>query len=188
MVPVRNSEEVWNMQKLVRRCLALFLAALFVVTCSIPVFAANTNTAVQLGVTYQQTDARGMLQLVNDFRASDQAWYWNEDDQTKTDLSGKLQPFTYDYKLEQVAMQRAAESSSITATPGPTTPAAILHIRSRVSATPAQRKTSPSVTQPPRQSLKPGERMPRCTKVRATAAICSPTIGASALPMWSMRV
>ena len=97
------------MQKLVRRCLALFLAALFAVTCSIPVFAANTNTAVQLDVTYQQTDARGMLQLVNDFRASDQAWYWNEDDQTKTDLSGKLQPFTYDYKLEQVAMQRAAE-------------------------------------------------------------------------------
>ena len=97
------------MQKLVRRCLALFLTAVFVLTCSIPGFAASTNTTVQLGVTYQQTDAREMLTMVNDFRASDQAWYWNEDDTTKTDLSGQLQGFTYDYKLEQVAMQRAAE-------------------------------------------------------------------------------
>ena len=97
------------MKKLIRRCLALAMSAVFVLTCTAPVFAAGTDINVQLDVTYSQTDAREMLTLVNDFRASDQAWYWDEDDTTKTDLTGQLEGLTYDYNLERVAMQRAAE-------------------------------------------------------------------------------
>ena len=63
------------MKKLIRRCLALAMSAVFVLTCTAPVFAAGSDINVQLDVTYSQTDAREMLTLVNDFRASDQAWY-----------------------------------------------------------------------------------------------------------------
>ncbi|HIT24860.1 MAG TPA: hypothetical protein IAC27_02275 [Candidatus Enterenecus avicola] len=97
------------MKKLIRRCLALAMSAVFVLTCTAPVFAAGTDINVQLDVTYSQTDAREMLTLVNNFRTGNQAWYWNEDNSTKTDQSGKLQGLTYDYNLERVAMQRAAE-------------------------------------------------------------------------------
>ena len=97
------------MKKLIRRCLALALSAVFVLTCAAPVSAAGTDINVQLDVTYSQTDARDMLTMINDFRASDDAWYWNQDNSAKTDVSGKLQDFIYDYNLEQVAMQRAAE-------------------------------------------------------------------------------
>ena len=97
------------MKKLIRRCLALALSAVFVLTCAAPVSAAGTDINVQLDVTYSQTDARDMLTLINDFRASDDAWYWNQDNSAKTDVSGKLKDFVYDYNLEQIAMQRAAE-------------------------------------------------------------------------------
>ena len=97
------------MKKLIRRCLALALSAVFVLTCAAPVSAAGTDIDIQLDVTYSQTDARDMLTLINDFRASDQAWYWNQDNSTKTDVSGQLQDFVYDYNLEKIAMQRAAE-------------------------------------------------------------------------------
>ena len=81
------------MKKLIRRCLALALSAVFVLTCAAPVSAAGTDIDIQLDVTYSQTDARDMLTLINDFRASDQAWYWNKDNSTKTDVSGQLQDF-----------------------------------------------------------------------------------------------
>ena len=99
------------MKKLIRRCLALALSAVFVLTCAAPVSAAGTDINVQLDVTYSQTDARDMLTLINDFRASDDAWYWNQDNSAKTDVSGKLQDFVYDYNLEKIAMQRAAETA-----------------------------------------------------------------------------
>ncbi len=60
-------------------------------------------------VTYQQTMARSMLAMVNEFRQSDDAWYWNPDNVTKTELQGKLSDYTYNYDLENIAMQRAAE-------------------------------------------------------------------------------
>lgn len=55
-----------------------------------------------------QTEARKGLDKINNLRKSGNAWYWNSDNKTKvtpTDLS----PLSYDYKLEEVAMQRAAE-------------------------------------------------------------------------------
>lgn len=68
---------------------------------------AATND-YQIPVTYGQTEARSMLSMINKFRASSDAWYWNQGDKTKTTCSG-LQPLTYDYGLEKVAMLRAAE-------------------------------------------------------------------------------
>ncbi len=63
---------------------------------------------VDVSVTYGQSEARTMLDMVNDFRTGDDAWYWNSDDSTKTVCTG-LSELTYDYDLERIAMQRAAE-------------------------------------------------------------------------------
>ena len=53
-------------------------------------------------------EARTMFDMINDFRTGSEAWYWNEDNKTKTVCSG-LDKLTYDYELEQVAIQRAKE-------------------------------------------------------------------------------
>lgn len=67
-----------------------------------------TTTEVQVSVTHKQTESRSMLDDINAFRTGSDAWYWNSDDSTKTTLSG-LSELTYDYGLEEVAMQRASE-------------------------------------------------------------------------------
>lgn len=57
---------------------------------------------------YDIDGARSMLKLINDFRTGPDAWYWNETNTAKVVLQD-LQPLTYDYALEQIAMWRAAE-------------------------------------------------------------------------------
>ena len=62
----------------------------------------------QFNVRYGQTEARSMLAMINDFRTGSDAWYWNSDNTEKVVCSG-LEELVYDYELEKVAMQRAAE-------------------------------------------------------------------------------
>ena len=69
-------------------------------------FAASAN--VTLTVNYRQSEARKMHSQINGFRSGTETWYWNQDNQTKTWKTG-LGQLTYDYNLEQVAMQRCAE-------------------------------------------------------------------------------
>ena len=69
--------------------------------------AANWETK-SISVTYQQSTARQMLSLVNEFRTGNEAWAWNEGDTEKI-YYNNLQPLQYDYELEKVAMLRAAE-------------------------------------------------------------------------------
>lgn len=69
---------------------------------------ATTMYEVGVKVTFGQTEAREMLQLVNELRTGTDAWYWNSDDATKT-VCSNLGELTYDYQLEAAAMQRAAE-------------------------------------------------------------------------------
>lgn len=54
------------------------------------------------------SDARGMLQMINDFRTGDDAWYWNSDNRTVTQKTG-LGRLQYDEELEAVALVRANE-------------------------------------------------------------------------------
>ncbi len=61
-----------------------------------------------VSVVYHQSEARNMLDMINQFRQSGNAWYWNEDNTTKTTLTN-LAKLEYDYDLEKAAMQRAAE-------------------------------------------------------------------------------
>lgn len=88
----------------------LLLVILFVATMlkSESLFAAEDTITVNVTGTYGQSEARQMLDLINDFRTNGNAWVWNKDGQTKTE-NIKVEKLTYDYNLEKIAMQRAME-------------------------------------------------------------------------------
>ena len=92
-----------------KRMLTLLLAFLLCLSL-LPAAVAEEQTTVdvQVTLTYCYDMTESMLPLINAFRAEDGVWYWNEDNATKTVLSD-LPAMTYDYGLETVAMQRAAE-------------------------------------------------------------------------------
>ena len=65
---------------------------------------------MKMDAAYQQTEARKMLDLVNGFRKSEDAWYWDSSDTEKISVEG-LGDLQWDYNLEEIAMERAAEIS-----------------------------------------------------------------------------
>ena len=64
---------------------------------------------ITIDVKYDQTEARRMLDIINEFRHSEDAWYWKSDNEKY--YPENLNDFVYDYGLEKIAMQRAAEAS-----------------------------------------------------------------------------
>ena len=113
-----------------KRILSLSLALILLFSLMIPAVSANESEgnppiskeetgSVQLGiqdsavtdatieVTYSQSDARSMLKMINDFRADKDAWIYQSSGE-KITVAG-LGPLSYDYTLERIAMQRAAE-------------------------------------------------------------------------------
>jgi hypothetical protein len=120
------------MKHFVRRSLSASIAVLMTINfLSIPAFAADntvgtdssssptvitlddsedssTIDTVIISGTYQQDEARKVLDMVNEFRTGDDAWYWNSDNTTKTKVEN-LNELVYDYELEKIAMQRAIE-------------------------------------------------------------------------------
>ncbi|MCI8513680.1 MAG: hypothetical protein HFI93_03485 [Lachnospiraceae bacterium] len=94
------------MKKKLTRWFSFFAICLLLLGSMGSVYAAEETLTVELDVTYGQTEAREMLRGINEFRTGSEAWY--------TDPSGAKVPVTrgelvYDYALEQIAMQRAAE-------------------------------------------------------------------------------
>ncbi|WP_304854523.1 CAP domain-containing protein [Adlercreutzia caecimuris] len=92
--------------RLISGVLAVALATTMTILPTQPAEAATAD--YQVPVTYGQTEARKMIDMINGFRTGNDAWYWNEGDATKTTCTN-LQKLTYDYALEQAAMLRAAE-------------------------------------------------------------------------------
>ena len=97
------------MNKRIRKCLApvstvLTMAIMFSMSLG-NVFAATLYE----NITYYQSEARAILDDLNDWRTSGDAWYYNSDG-SRYDC-GKLDAYTYDYNLEQIAMIRAVEIS-----------------------------------------------------------------------------
>jgi len=69
---------------------------------------SGTIKEFTMEVKYGQTEARKMLSMVNNFRASGaDAWAWNSGNTKKVQYYGD--DLVYDYVLEKVAMKRAAE-------------------------------------------------------------------------------
>ena len=88
--------------------LLLMMAGVFGMADRNAVNAADDTIKAEFYGTYHQTEARKQLDMINAFRTSGNAWYWNSDNTQKISV-GKLPALTYDYALEKVAMQRAAE-------------------------------------------------------------------------------
>lgn len=73
--------------------------------------AAGNTVTVELEVQFGQSEARRMLDMLNDFRTNGddelcRPWYWNSSNQKVYPQPKEL---TYDYSLEAIAMQRAVE-------------------------------------------------------------------------------
>lgn len=101
------------MKKLMNLILVM-VAITFVFFCSPSAKAYSNSDTVQAEMQYNQSDARQMLDFLNDFRANGddslgKPWYWNSNNISKT--YPNLQKLTYDYTLEAIAMQRAAEAA-----------------------------------------------------------------------------
>lgn len=68
----------------------------------------SSVATIEYDVTYKEEDARSMLAMINEFRRSSDAWYWDSDNTTKVTVSG-LADLRYDANLEAIAQARAAE-------------------------------------------------------------------------------
>jgi hypothetical protein len=82
----------------------VLLSLIILLSCiSQPAKAGNVDVIGTI-----QSDAEATLATINAFRTSGNAWCWNESNTEKVAI-GALQPLTYDYNLEQIAIQRAFE-------------------------------------------------------------------------------
>ena len=89
-----------------RKLTVFFLLAALILSLGLSASAETYD--VSYAVVFAQDGCRDMLQMINDFRTGSDAWYWAEDDETKV-WPENLQALAYDYDLERIAMQRAAE-------------------------------------------------------------------------------
>ena len=89
------------------------VTAVFAVICIVSLFSRTTEAAltitVNIDATINETTAREMLPMINDWRQSGDGWYW--DMQNVEYYTGVLPAYEYDYDLEQIAMQRAVEGA-----------------------------------------------------------------------------
>ena len=96
------------MKKHLSKLLSFFLCMSFFVTISNKANAAEEIIPVNISVQYGQTEARTILDMINEMRTSDyDAWCWDETNTVKVPYSSAA--LTYDYELEKLAMKRAAE-------------------------------------------------------------------------------
>ncbi len=92
-----------------KRGLSALLAALLCLSLLMPLQAGAAELVkADMEVVFQQSEARKILPMINELRTGSDAWYWNESNTQKVNVSG-LKALTYDYYLEQIAMLRAAE-------------------------------------------------------------------------------
>lgn len=92
--------------KNIRKILSIILTAVMLTALVPTVFAAEKQT-VSVRCTYGQTEARTILPMINNLRQND-AWYIASNNRDRVQLTN-LKPLSYDYSLEKIAMQRAAE-------------------------------------------------------------------------------
>lgn len=91
------------------RSFAICLALVLLLIPADTLWAAGTDQIATVGITvqYGQTEARSMLDMINAFRTGADAWAYDESG-NKVAYRG-LSELRYDRRLEEAAMQRAAE-------------------------------------------------------------------------------
>ena len=91
-----------------KRILSLLLALILCLSLAPAALAEETELyTVEIEITFQQTDARSMLAMMNNMRTGEDAWQLDESE-NKVYLEG-LGELQYSYALEEIAMQRAVE-------------------------------------------------------------------------------
>lgn len=95
-------------KNLLKKTIVGVLSFCMILTAALPVKAAASTAKFIMTPTYGQTEARSMLSMINEFRTGSDAWVWDSTSTKKEQLTG-LKALTYDYALEKIAMQRAAE-------------------------------------------------------------------------------
>lgn len=100
------------MKRLLSRFSMLLALLALTMVLAVTASAAGETIEVKVPAEYNQTEARSALKVLNDFRASKDAYYTRADG-TKyfyyKNGKSSLKPLSYDYGLEKIAMQRAAE-------------------------------------------------------------------------------
>lgn len=104
------------------RRLRIALTAVMVAVCawavmSVQAYADDDTVTISVSGNYGQTEARSMLDMINDFRSGKVVdggqttgpWALDSNGNVDTESYKNLQPLKYDYELEQIAMQRAME-------------------------------------------------------------------------------
>ena len=89
------------------RKLRFSFIALLVVFIFAGSVSAGTVKSYSMLYDVDQESARSMLSMINDWRTGGDAWYYNIQGQKVQ--CGVLSALTYDYNLEQIALQRAYE-------------------------------------------------------------------------------
>ena len=89
-----------------KKILSVFLSLVMALS-AFSCVGINAYAATSTAVKFEQSNARTVLNMINSFRSSSDAWYWNSDNTTKTYVTAS--PLQYDYTLEKIAMQRACE-------------------------------------------------------------------------------
>lgn len=96
------------MKKILSAFMALIMLMTSFTVANITAIADESMKSYNVKVRFNQTEARKMLDQINSFRTGNETWYWNESNTQKNQVTG-LKPLTYNYQLERIAMQRAAE-------------------------------------------------------------------------------
>lgn len=95
-----------------KKSVVALLLSLLLLLAACAASASGGPEELTVTVTYGQTEARDMLVQINEFRGdTDATWYWDLDE-NKNEIKiycEELEDLEYDYDLEKVAMQRAAE-------------------------------------------------------------------------------
>ena len=94
-------------KKIISAVLTIAIIITSLICANFSAVADNGNT-ITVNAQFNQTEARTILNMINEFRTSDDAWYWNDDNETITKYES-LNELKYDYRLEEIAMQRAVE-------------------------------------------------------------------------------
>ena len=93
MIPISKKS------KFSKRLFSILFSLVFVLALSVPAFAKTSGQYLDTTAAYSE---------MNQFRTSNQAWYYNPDGSVNNQV-GKLQPIKRDARLEQTAQIRAKE-------------------------------------------------------------------------------
>ena len=100
-----------------------FLLSLVIVVSFVIPFASTVSADSIVNISadfkFYQSDARAVMDYINPWRTSPDVWAWNSAGQRENRTTTE---FTYDYNLERIAMQRAAEAALGELTLGHTRP------------------------------------------------------------------